>query len=125
MTFVLDSDGLLASESRAQLVVLRSLTNQYGTNSLAVAVHFRMSADPTLVSTAYANAISDLNAPLIRFDNREGASGVIRLFTEDGRLIREWHGFQNAATMGGAIRERLGAPQFSRMELGESAKEAQ
>ncbi len=113
--FTLDNDGLLASAPRAQLMVLRSLAAQYS-GALDVTVHFGEPAKPTPEqATDAANALLDLDAPQIHFVHDGQTPGIIRLFTADGRLIKEWSGFQNAATLGGAVRARLGVPRFSAM----------
>jgi hypothetical protein len=114
--FTLDADGLLAPTPRAQLMVLRSLTLQYGRAALAVTVHLRdaqnSSAERTIAS---ANALLDLDAGMIRFEHDGTQGDSIRLLTADGHRMQEWHGFQNAATLGGAVRARLGAPHYAEM----------
>ncbi len=113
--FALDSDGLLASASRAQLMVLRSLAAQYN-GALSVTVHLREVENPLpQQASALANALLDLDAPEIRFVHHGRTPGVIRLSTMDGRLLKEWTGFQNAAMLGGAVRAQLGAPRYAAM----------
>jgi Right handed beta helix region len=115
--FTLDGDGLLADGPRAQLLVLRSLAAQYGGGSLTVTVHLREPAHPSPEeNVALANALVDLDAPQIHFTHDGQTVDTIRLATADGRLIDEWHGFQNAVTLGGAVRARLGAPRYAAME---------
>jgi len=115
--FVLNADGLLAPAPRAQLMVLRGLAAQYGEGALAVTVHLHETPDPTPAeAVALANALIDLDAPQIRFVHDGEASGVIRLYTRDGRQLEEWQGFENAATLGGALRARLGRPRYAAME---------
>ena len=115
--FTLDADGLLAPAPRAQLMVLRSLAAQYGPAALAVTVHLHTAANPSAEELAeQTNALVDLDAASIRFDHAPQQSGLIRLLTADGRQLEEWHGFQNAATLGGAVRARLGVPHFAAMQ---------
>jgi hypothetical protein len=113
--FTLDENGLLASGPRGQLMVLRSLAAQYGPAALAVTVHLRSAPVSSTEQIAQANALLDLDAAPIRFDHEGQQSGLIRLWTSDGRLLHEWHGFQNAVTLGGAVRSYLGAPHFLAM----------
>jgi outer membrane protein assembly factor BamB len=117
IAFALDSDGLLAPEPRAQLMVMRSLAAQYGPDSLAGTVHLVGDAGSPAERDAMANALLDLDATAIHFDHDGQAQGLIRLADSDGRKLEEWNGFQNASTLGGAVRERLGAPHYSRMSL--------
>jgi hypothetical protein len=110
----LDSDGLLADAPRAQLMVLRSLAAQYGPAALAVTVHLRLPAGLSAEETVeQQNALRDLDAGSLGFERDRKAGAGIRLAAPDGRLLDEWHGFQNAATLGGAVRAWLGAPHFA------------
>jgi hypothetical protein len=121
----LDADGLLAPEPHAQLVVLRSLAGQYAPSRLHVAIHLPSGAP----SQAEANALEDLNAVYpgaLHFARDESANAPsieIHLRTPDGQLLEEWRGFQNAATLGGAVRALLGPPDYSHMQTPESATE--
>jgi hypothetical protein len=115
--FTLDADGLLAHAPRAQLLVLRSLAAQYGPAALAVTVHLHAAPNSSAEKlAAQANALLDLDAASIRFDSDGKQDGLIRLLTADDRLLEQWRGFQNAATLGGAVRARLGAPRFAAMQ---------
>ncbi len=117
--FDLDSDGLLSSETRAQLVVLRDLAGQYGHDRLKILVHLRSKNE----KGPEANALRDLEdvyPGVLQFDHHVFANsqaGIIRMDTASGTSLHEWHGFQNAATLGGAVRARLGAPQYAHMQL--------
>jgi hypothetical protein len=115
--FALDGDGLLAPAPRAQILVLRTLAAQYGNGVLTVTVHLHEAANPSPAEMlALANALGDLNAHQIQFAQDGQSSQTIQLRTLDGRLLNEWHGFQNAAALGDAIRARVGQPQYATME---------
>ena len=126
--FTLDSDGLLASEPRAQLVVLRSLAAQYGSGCLSVNVHLRISSG-TAQDEVVANAVRDLDAANIQFDYVVAQQpGVIELtqYQASGRQMRgSWRGFQNAATLGLAVRDQLGKPDYAQMSKSTSAEDKQ
>ena len=116
----LDADGLLKPEVLAQLVVLRSLATQYRPGALAVTVHLREPANPSREQvSAIANALRDFDAPQIHFVQGGQTPGLIRLSTTDGHLLEKWQGFQNAATLGGAVRKQLGRPRFAEMRGGQ------
>ncbi len=128
---MLDADGLLEPQPRAQLVALRSLAGQYGSGRLTVSVHLP-GGD---ASQAEENAILDLNGVYpgaLRFD-RDSAEGLtatknaiaIRLLSAEGGVLEEWRGFQNAATLGGAVRARLGAPDYSHMQRSTTREDRQ
>lgn len=82
-----------------------------------VRVHRVDRANPTPAeSLELDNAQLDLDAPQIRFAHDGKTPGLIRLSTADGRLLEQWLGYQNAATLGGALRARMGAPRFAAMD---------
>jgi hypothetical protein len=114
----IDSDGLLAPESRAQLVVLRSLAGQYNPDQIAVTVHLANKENNSATTNALRD-LEDVYPGALRFDRNAQAHqspGLIRLLSQDGKVLQQWHGFQNAATLGGAVRERLGAPRYAHMQ---------
>jgi hypothetical protein len=120
----LDSDGLLAPDPRAALVVLRSLAGQYASSRLHIAIHLPRGAS----SRAEVNALEDLNAVYpdtlhLARDASAHDNIEIRLLNPGGRLFQEWRGFQNAVTLGGAVRALLGPPDFSHMQAPEPAPE--
>ena len=104
-------------QPRAQLIVLRSLADQYGPEALKVSVHLLGGARQPEQQVARKNAMLDLGATSIHFDSQGDSSGNIRLLAEDGKTLEEWHGFQNAAVLGGAVRAQLGAPRYAGMPL--------
>jgi len=112
--FTVDSGGLLAPGPRAQLMVLRSLAAQYGPADLALSVHLHVPTG-SFADDAVANALLDLDASSIHFDRKANQTGAIRLQSVDRHLIKAWKGFQNAATLGFAVREELGAPRYAAM----------
>ena len=121
-----DADGLLEPATRAQLVVLRSLAGQYDPGRLTVLVHLQNGED-----RRQANTLSDLEdvyPSALHYDRKTTTNfpaGAIRLFSSQGRLLEEWHGFQNAATLGGAVRARLGVPSFAHLQKPETSEEKQ
>ena len=112
LDLALDADGLLADAPRAQLMVLRSLAAQYGPAKLVVTAHLRLLGESRAEQTLQQNALRDLDADALEIDIDGKPGGGVRLTGADGRLLDEWHGFQNAATLGGAVRAWLGAPHF-------------
>jgi hypothetical protein len=97
-------------------MVLRSLAAQYGA-ALTVTVHLYTAAHSSAEQdAAEANALLDLDAGAIDFDREPNQVGEIRMLSTAGRVLEKWNGFQNAATLGGAVRARLGAPRFATMQ---------
>jgi hypothetical protein len=115
---VLDLDGLLAPDQRAQLVVLRNLAGQYSPDQLTLTVHLQNGNSASTMTNALRD-LEDVYPGTLRFDHDaplHQSPGLIRLLSQDGKVIQEWHGVQNAATLGGAVRERLGAPRYAHMQ---------
>jgi hypothetical protein len=110
----LDSDGLLAPDARAQLVVLRNMAGQYGSDRVKVCVHLR-SKDPADLEANALRDLEDVYPGALHYDHATSTNnlGTVRLLTPAGSAVHEWQGFQNAATLGAAVRARLGAPQYA------------
>jgi hypothetical protein len=113
--FDFDEDGLLAPGPRAQLMVLRSLSMQYGPSVVTVIVRLCGESSVPDQKIEETNALGDLDAGSIRFEHDGKEAGLIQLLSSDGRLLAVWHGFQNAASLGGAVRARIGAPRYAGM----------
>lgn len=117
----LDEGGLLSDTVRSQLVAIRSLAGQYSPDRLKIVVHLLASGQNQLepnelrdLDSVYPGAlhfVHDAQSPQVSPE-----AGVIRIQSSDGRVLREWHGFQNAATLGGAVRKLLGPPDYSHMQ---------
>jgi hypothetical protein len=114
----LDSDGLVAPGTRAQLIVLRDLAGQYDPDRLKVVVHVRSKSAAGPESNALRD-LEDVYPGVLQLDHRVSASfqaGAVRMLNSSGISLHEWHGFQNAATLGGEVRARLGAPQYAHLQ---------
>jgi len=116
----LDPNGLLSDGARAQILVLRSLAGQYGRMRLKIDVHLCGGADH-----AEENALRDLEdiypTSIHSAYDAGPAQGIVTvgqilLASSDGSTLKTWHGFQNAAALGGAIRKLLGPPDYSHMQ---------
>jgi len=116
-----DQDGLLSDNARAQLVVLRSLAGQYSQDQLRVLIR----VPPGSVSESDESAFHDLDAVYhdsLDFNfgaasgHNDSAIEYIRIISRDGRVLEEWRNFQNAVTLGGAVRKLLGPPDYSHMQ---------
>lgn len=122
LSLSLDSDGLLAPDPRAQLVVLRSLANQHSSDTLKITVHLSKSTESPEQHLAETNALRDLDADPVQFDETGQGEDIIRLLTADGRVLQEWKGFQNASVLGGAVRRLVGPPMYPQMRDESKAK---
>jgi hypothetical protein len=119
----LDEDGLLRAELRAQLLVLRSLASQYAPSRLKITLHLPSGT----ASDAATDALKDMEGDFadrfeLEHDAASTAMGAIRMKSADGRLLKEWRGFTNAATLGGAVRALAGAPDYSPMQKFEAGR---
>ncbi len=122
----LDPDGLLAPEVRAQLIVLRSLAGQYSPERLHVTIHLPTSSP----SDAETNSLNDLNSvysgalEFVRDGSVIFKTPKIRVFLPEGKMIDQWWSYEDAAILGGAIRDQLGPPDYSHMQPPESTPDS-
>ena len=111
----LDADGLIAPEAMTRLSVLRTLAREYNSQQLQVLVF--VSGDG--MNQALRNALIDFDAPSIRFV-RAGVEVVSpALIDANGRIVEQWSSTAdnlNAATVGYAVRQRLGVPIYAQMD---------
>ena len=126
LDLALQSDGLLAPDVRAQLVVLRSLAGQYAPRRLHIAIHLP-SASPSEAETNALHDMNDVHPGVLKFarDAAADLKGIdIRLLGPDGQLLEEWNHFINPATLGGAVRVRLGPPDYAYWQTSKPAPES-
>ena len=122
----LEEDGLLSDDARAQLIVLRSLAGQYDPRRLRVTVHLPVGTP----IDAETNALNDLGSvypgalEFVRDSSPLSRKNELRLLGPDGKLIEQWEGDVNPATLGDAVRAHLGPPDFSHMQPLESTPES-
>jgi hypothetical protein len=116
----LDEDGFLSADAHAQLVVLRSLAGEYGPKRLKINVHLCGGANKA--GENVLRDLEDVNPDSLHFAYDAGpaqaieAVGSILLESVDGSTLQTWLRFQNAATLGGAVRKLLGPPDYSHMQ---------
>ena len=112
-----DSDGLIASEALARLSVLRTLAREYNTRQLEILVFATVSG----TSAALHNALLDLDTPSIRFARVPVSLHNLlpwpqtSLIDSQGVVVASWPSSAdfNAATVGYAVRQQLGAPIYA------------
>jgi hypothetical protein len=116
-----DEDGLISGDDLSQLVVLRNLAGQYSQSQLRVIVRVPPGSGRESGNNAFHD-LSDVYPDALNIEHdasptRAGeTTGLIRLESADGRILQEWHGFQNAAKLGGAVRRLIGPPDYSHMQ---------
>lgn len=112
----LDAKGMMNDAVLRQIVVLKSLSQQYRARGLRV--NLRMtSSDALLFKTpAFHNAVTDLELGDIALEQGAG-SGVEQttLLVPGGRIAGKWDGLTGSATLGLAVRRWMGEPSYSQM----------
>lgn len=112
----LSADGLLDSDTRRQLIVLKSLGLQFPSEKLAISVELLAEHQ-----NEYRNALADLQMRNVTFTfsskglAKPGRASRVELISPGGR-VRTWTGFAGPAQIGFAIRQALGSPLYSQME---------
>ncbi|WP_348270183.1 right-handed parallel beta-helix repeat-containing protein [Edaphobacter paludis] len=112
----LDANGMMSDAALRQMVVLKSLSQQY--RALGLQVKLRMtSPDAQLFKTeAFHNAVVDLDLAGITTEQDSG-SGVEQtmLLMPGGKIVARWKGFTGPSTLGLALRRWMGEPNYSQM----------
>jgi len=112
----LDADGLTDPDTMARLSVLRTLAREYNPHQLQIVVLVSNSA----TTLALRNAIVDLNAPAIQFVRASASYDAHRtvLIDASSQIVAQWpdSAGYNAATVGYAVRRRLGVPVYAQMD---------
>lgn len=112
----LDAQGMINNPALQQIVVLKSLSQQYHARGLQVKLRLT-SLDPQIFKTeAFHNAVTDLDLSGITVESRSGSAAERTfLFQPNGRIAGQWNGFAGPSTLGLALRRWLGTPSFSQM----------
>ena len=113
----LDNDGLLSPDVMARLSVLRTLAREYNPRQLQIVVV----VPNAVVTETLRNALSDLDAPSIRFVHASARDGAmsIELVSAQGYIASRWPASLsnfNAAAIGYAVRQALGVPVYAQMD---------
>ena len=111
----LDADGLIAPDAMARLSVARTLVREYSPRQLQVLVF----VSTTGTNPALRNALIDLDAPSIRFVRAGMGPVPMALIDANGRIVEQWSDASdrfNAATVGYAVRQKLGVPVYAQMD---------
>lgn len=112
----LDANGMMNDTALRQIVVLKSLSQQYRARGLQVTLRMT-SPDPRLFKTeAFHNAIVDLGLAGITTE-QGSASGMAQtmLLMHGGNVARQWEGFTGPSALGLALRRWIGEPNYSQM----------
>jgi hypothetical protein len=112
----LDVNGLMDDSALQQIVVLRSIAQQYQAQGLHVTLRM-ISADPQLFNTAsFRNAMTDLDLQNITVEHSAGrTSEHTTLSAPRGKIAAQWDGFAGPVQVGLAIRRRLGEPTYAQL----------
>jgi hypothetical protein len=115
----LDANGLMSDGPLEQLVVLKSLGQQYAAQGLKVKLKI-VSPDGKLFKTeAFRNALTDLNVRGIEVTQQvdELAATRITLRGPNGAMAAEWSGQAGPVSLGLAVRKVFGEPAYAQMDV--------
>lgn len=112
----LDANELMDDAALRQIVVLKSLSQQYRAQGLHVTLRM-IAADAQLFKTpAFRNALLDLALNGIAVEQRaDGGSQQTTLSKPDGTIAHQWDGFTGPVSLGLALRQALGEPIYAQM----------
>ncbi len=112
----LDAQGLMSDAALQQLVVLKSLSQQYRAQGLHTTLRMT-SHDAQLFRTeAFRNAMTDLGLEGITVVQTAGSSSErTTLSTSGGRVAAQWDGYTGPVSLGLALRRAMGEPLYAQM----------
>ena len=112
----LNANGLINDSALRQIVVLKSLSQQYRSRRLNVKLRV-ISPDAGLFQTEiFHNAVSDLDLSGITTEQSSGSSvEQTTLLMPGGKTAGQWNGFVGPSSLGLALRRWIGEPNYSQM----------
>jgi hypothetical protein len=112
----LDKAGLLNDAALRQIVILKSMSQQYYPQGLRVTLRL-ISPDAGLFSSeAFRNVLTDLDlggisaSHAVSFDAQQ-----LTLSMPRGKVIRRWNGTVGPVALGLALRRMMGEPVYAQM----------
>jgi hypothetical protein len=115
----LNADGLLDDAALQQIVVLKSLSQQYRPQGLHVTLRVTSRDGQIFKSAAFRNAIADLGLESITIEQSSGGgSQETTLLSPRGLVAGQWNGFAGPVQLGLALRQSLGEPIYAQMGVG-------
>ncbi|HEX4006789.1 MAG TPA: right-handed parallel beta-helix repeat-containing protein [Acidobacteriaceae bacterium] len=114
----LTAQGLIDDDALRQITILRSQAAQYFSSRLETTLQLT-SPDPHLfASAAFRNAVLDLDLANITVSPSLGSEPAqTALRGPDGKVVAHWDGFAGPVALGAALRQSLGAPFYSQMDV--------
>lgn len=111
-----DANGLMDDDALRQIVVLKSLSEQYRAQGLHVTLRMTSPDEALFKTSAFRNALTDLDLDGIDVEQNAGSgSQQTTLSTPDARIAGRWNGFAGPVQLGLAIRRALGEPMYAQM----------
>ena len=112
----LDAQGMMGDAALQQIVVLKSLSQQYRAQGLHVILRMT-STDAQLFKTeAFRNALADLDLVGVTVEQTVGsASERTTLSMPRSRTAGQWDGFAGPVSLGLALRRAMGEPVYAQM----------
>jgi hypothetical protein len=112
----LNTQGMMSDAALQQIVVLKSISQQYHARGLQVKLRMT-SPDARLFKTgAFHNAVTDLDLAGITTEHGSGRGAErTTLLMPGGHIAGQWNGFTGPSTLGLAMRQWMGEPNYSQM----------
>lgn len=112
----LDARGMIGGATLQQIVVLKSLSQQYHARGLQVKLRLTSPDVGLFKIRAFHNAAADLDLSGITIEPASGsAAEQTTLLMPGGSIAGRWNGFVGPTTLGLALRRWMGKPSFSQM----------
>ena len=117
----LDAYGLLDDAALHQIVILKSLGQQYRAQGLHVTLRLTSSEAQLFNSEIFRNALIDLGLSGVTIEHSVSSNSEQTTLSSAGKITDQWHGFAGPVQLGVALRRAMGEPLYAQM--GVSANE--
>jgi hypothetical protein len=112
----IDENGIVGDAALSQIVVLKSLNQQYRAQGLRVDLRMTSPDEHLFQTEAFRNAMTDLGLEGIVVDHAAGnAPEHITLSAPSGKIAQTWDGFGGPVPLGLALRRAMGEPVYAQM----------
>jgi hypothetical protein len=114
----LSEAGLLNNEALRQIVILKSISQQYRPQGLRVTLRLTSPDTSLFDSDAFRNALTDLNLSGVAISHSSGRSAQrLTLSVAGGKITNRWDGPVGPVDLGLALRKAMGKPFYSQMAV--------
>ena len=114
-----DKQQLMSDSTLQEIVLLKSLSQQYAAQGLKVNIEMTSSDSKLFESETFRNAITDLNLDGLNLTHHVAGTAATRVVLREpgGKIADEWQRPVGPVDLGLALRKSFGEPIYSQMKV--------